>query len=243
MLAGRACAGRSACWPGAYPAFYLSSWAPLTALTGKQTGGKGSLRLREALVLVQFTISAAVIACTLLMGAQMRYVANKSLGFEKENRLVVTMRGAPTIDKHDTIKSELLKDSHILGVAIAAAPPQMPGTPVNLAQVEQEDGKTEPTQLNNFPIGEGYIDIMGIKVLQGRDLSKRLLTDVGTNVLVNEAMVRKMGWTNPLGKRMVVRGEARPRDRRGAGLQLQVAAHQDRAVGRVSPQHGPQRHE
>jgi putative ABC transport system permease protein len=193
---------------GAYPAFYLSSWAPLTALTGKQTGGKASLRLREALVLLQFTISAAVIACTLLMGAQMRYVANRSLGFEKEHRLIVTMRGAPTIDKHDTIKSELLKDSHILGVAIAAAPPADAGTPVNLAQVEQEDGKTEPTQLNNFPIGEGYVEVMGIKILQGRDLSKRLLTDVGTNVLVNEAMVRKMGWTNPLGKRMVVRGEA-----------------------------------
>jgi putative ABC transport system permease protein len=193
---------------GAYPAFYLSSWAPLTALTGKQTAGKASLRLREALVLLQFTISAAVIASTLLMGAQMRYVANKSLGFEKEHRVVVTMRGATTIDKHDTIKSELLKDSHILGVAIAAAAPAESGTPVNLAQVELEDGKTEPTQLNNIPIGEGFVEVMGIKVLQGRDLSKRLLTDVGTNVLVNEALVRKLGWTNPLGKRVTVRGES-----------------------------------
>jgi putative ABC transport system permease protein len=193
---------------GAYPAFYLSSWAPLTALTGKQTAGKANLRLREALVLLQFTISAAVIASTLLMGAQMRYVANKSLGFEKEHRLIVTMRGVPTIDKHDTIKTELLKDSHILGVAIAAASPADVGTPVNLAQVEQEDGKIEPTQLNNFPIGEGFVEVMGLKLLQGRDLSKRLLTDVGTNVLVNEALVRKMGWTNPLGKQMTVRGES-----------------------------------
>ncbi len=192
---------------GAYPAFYLSSWAPLTALTGKQTAGKGNLRLREALVLVQFTISAAVIASTLLMAAQMSYLANKSLGFEKEHRLVVTMRGAPTIDKHQTIRTELLKDSHVLGVAIAAVPPGDSGTPVNLAQVEQEDGKVEPTQLNNFPIGEGFVEVMGIKLLQGRDLSKRLITDVGTNVLVNEAMVRKMGWTNPLGKRVTVRGE------------------------------------
>ena len=193
-------------------------------------------------MLLQFTISAAVIACTLLMGAQMRYVANKSLGFEKEHRLIVTMRGVPTIDKHDTIKAELLKDSHILGVAIAAAPPADVGTPVNLAQVEQEDGKTEPTQLNNFPIGEGYVEVMGIKVLQGRDLSNRLLTDVGTNVLVNEAMVRKMGWTNPLGKRMVVRGEAGRVIGVRAGLQLQVPAHQDRAAGCVPAQHGPQRH-
>ena len=193
---------------GAYPAFYLSSWAPLTALTGRQTAGKANLRLREALVLLQFTISAAVIASTLLMGAQMRYVANKSLGFEKEHRLIVSMRGLPTIEKYPTIRTELLKDSHVLGVALAAAPPADVGTPVNLAQVEHEDGKTEPTQLNNLPIGEGYVEVMGLKLLQGRDLEKRLLTDVGQNVLVNEAMVRKMGWTNPLGKRMQVRGQS-----------------------------------
>ena len=65
---------------GFYPAFYLSSWAPLSALTGKHAAGKGNLRLREALVLVQFTISVAVIACTILMAAQMRYIASKSLG-------------------------------------------------------------------------------------------------------------------------------------------------------------------
>jgi putative ABC transport system permease protein len=193
---------------GIYPAFYLSSWAPLTALTGKQGGGKANLRLREALVLLQFTISAAVIASTLLMGAQMRYVANKSLGFEKEHRLIVTMRGVPTVEKYPTIKAELLKDSHVLGVAIAQIAPGNVGTPVNLAQVEHEDGKVEPTQLNNFPIGEGFVDVLGLKLLQGRDLSRRLLTDVGTNVLVNEAMVRKMGWTNPLGKKVQVRGEA-----------------------------------
>ena len=116
-------------------------------------------------------------------------------------------RRCPTIEKHPTIKTELLKDSHILGVAIAQAPPADAGTPVNLVQVEHEDGKTEPTQLNNFPIGEGYVEVMGLKLKQGRDLSKRLLTDVGQNVLVNEAMVRKMGWTNPLGKRMQVRGQ------------------------------------
>jgi hypothetical protein len=54
----------------AYPAFYLSSWAPLTALTGKQPAAKGNLRLREALVLLQFTFSVAFIARTLLMAAQ-----------------------------------------------------------------------------------------------------------------------------------------------------------------------------
>jgi len=186
---------------GSYPALYLSSWAPLSALTGTYTARKGNLRLREALVLLQFTISAAVIASTLLMAAQMHYVANKQLGFEKENRLVVTLRGVGTIEKISTIRSELAKNAHILGVSEAQV---MMGqqTPVNLAQMDNNAGVLAPTQITHMPIGEDFVKVMGLKILQGRDFSKRLLTDVGTNWLVNESMVRKMGWTEPLGKRI-----------------------------------------
>jgi putative ABC transport system permease protein len=186
---------------GSYPAFYLSSWAPLLALTGKQTSEKRGLLLREGLVLLQFTISAAVIACTLLMAAQMRYVANKSLGFEKENRLVVTMRGVSTIEKFPTIRNELTRNSRVLGVSEALV---MPGqsTAVNMAQMDNNDGVMGPQQMTSMPIGENFVQVMGLKIVKGRDFSTRLLTDVGTNFLVNEAMVRRMGWTEPLGKRI-----------------------------------------
>jgi putative ABC transport system permease protein len=186
---------------GLYPAFYLSHWAPLTALTGKQVAGKGSLRLREGLVLLQFTISAAVIACTLLMASQMRYVANKSLGFEKENRLVVTLRGLSTIEKASTIKTELGKTAGILGISEADIMMGQQG-PINLGQVENLSGAMEPMQLSHMPIGDNFVDVMGLKLLEGRDFSTRLLTDVGTNFLVNQAFVRKMGWENAIGKRI-----------------------------------------
>lgn len=186
---------------GLYPAFYLSSWAPLTALTGKQLAGKGNLRLREGLVLLQFTISAGVIACTLLMAAQMRYISNKSLGFEKENRLVVTLRGVPTLEKIPTIRTELAKIPGILGTSQAAVVMGQQ-TPVNLVQIENNSGTLEPTQMSHMPIGEDFVQVMGLKILKGRDFSKRLLTDVGTNFVVNEAMVRKMGWEEPIGRRM-----------------------------------------
>ena len=186
---------------GAYPAIYLSSWAPLTALTGTYLSGKLTLRVREALVVLQFTISAAVIAATLLMVAQMRYVAAKDLGFSKENRLVVTLRGLPTIEKIPTIRAELARNSHILGMSEVAV---MLGqeTNVNTLQIEGNGGVMEPNLLAEMPIGEEFVQVMGLKILQGRDFSRHLLTDVGTNVLVNEALVRKMGWTEPLGKRL-----------------------------------------
>ena len=190
---------------GIYPAIYLSSWAPLTALTGKQLAGKGSLRMREFLVLLQFTISATAIACTLLMMAQMYYIANKPLGFEKHNRMVLTMRGVSTIDKHDSIRNELLRNSNIHGVAIAGVLPGQ-NAPINVSQMENEDGSMGPSQVDNFPIGENFEKVLGLQIVQGRDLSSRLITDVGRNLLVNEALVRKMKWTNPIGKRIQVRG-------------------------------------
>jgi putative ABC transport system permease protein len=192
---------------GAYPAFYLSSWAPLTALTGKHLAGKGNLAMREFLVLVQFTITALAIACTLLMMAQMRYIANRPLGFEKHNRLVITLRGSTTLEKIPAIRNELLRDSHIKKVAVTETIPGTSTVPVNLAQVENEDGTMAPGQLVNFPIGEGYEEVLGLQLVQGRLLSARLLTDVGSNLLINEAMVRKMGWSNPIGKRISVRNQ------------------------------------
>jgi putative ABC transport system permease protein len=52
-------------------------------------------------------------------------------------------------------------------------------------------------------LGEDYEKVLGLKITQGRDLSSRLLTDIGTNMLVNESLVKSMGWTEPLGKRVL----------------------------------------
>ena len=186
---------------GIYPAFYLSSWAPLSALASKNAAGKGNLRLREALVLVQFTISVAVIACTILMGAQMRYIGSKTLGFQKENQLIVTLRGASTIEKVNTIKTELAKNAHILG-STEARVVMGENVPINVMQTENNAGVMTPITTSNIPVNDDYVNVMGLKIVQGRDFSKRLLTDVGLNCLVNEAFVRKMGWTEPLGKRV-----------------------------------------
>jgi putative ABC transport system permease protein len=186
---------------GAYPAFYLSSWAPLSAMTGRHLSGKGHLRLREGLVLLQFTISAAVIACTLLMAAQMRYIANKSLGFERENRLVVTVRGLGAMEKIPTIRTELAKNGNILGVAEAQATPGQ-NTGINIMQVDNNEGVFTTQTVTNMPIGADFIKVMGLKIAAGRDISQRLLTDVGESIIVNQALVRKMGWDEPLGKRI-----------------------------------------
>ena len=184
---------------GLYPAVYLSSFMPLTALTGRYR--PGGLRLREALVFVQFAISIGVIACTLLMGQQMRYIASKGLGFEKENRVLVTLRGRELVERESVVAAELEKHKGVVGVATSTA---IMGRDMGqvTGKVENNEGAMTDFGFNIMWVGDDFIPVMGIELAQGRDFSRRLLTDVGATYIVNETFVRKMGWDEPLGKRM-----------------------------------------
>ncbi len=151
---------------GVYPAVYLSSWAPLSALTGRYNAGKGHARMRELLVLLQFTISAAVIASTLLMQAQMHYIATRPLGFQKENRLVVTLRGASTVEKLPTIRTELGKNPHILGVTEAEALPGQ-GMAINVLQADNDNGVPTFSVGVTFQCGDRFRTRHGLADRQG----------------------------------------------------------------------------
>ena len=95
-------------------------------------------------MLTQFIITVSVIACTLLMALQMRYISNKSLGFNDENRVIITLRGADLIDKIPTIEKELSKNSNILGMSISNSMIGQP-TAMNVVRVENNDGVLEDT--------------------------------------------------------------------------------------------------
>jgi len=187
---------------GLYPAVYLSSFLPLNALVGRYQSG---LRLREALVLVQFTISIGVISCTLLMGQQMRFIANKGLGFDKENRVLLTLRGRELVERERVVAAELQKIPGVVGVATSSF---MVGRdiPSTTGKAEGKDGAMTDMGFSMLFVGDDFIPVMGIEVVQGRDFSKRLLTDVGSSYIVNETFVRRMGWDHPIGKRMAIGG-------------------------------------
>ena len=188
---------------GIYPAFYLSSISPLAALTAVKRGKASKFSIREILVFVQFFVSIAVVACTLLMAMQMRYISSKPLGFDKENRIFVQLRGVDVLEKLPVIRNELLNHSSVLGVAESSF---TPGNPigVNLMSVETNDGQMEPNSVWNMAVSKEFFDVMGMEIVEGRDFSTRLLTDVGLSVIVNQTLVDRMGWDNPLGKKIGV---------------------------------------
>lgn len=186
---------------GLYPAIYLSGWAPLTALVTTTRSARGSHGFRQVLVFTQFAISVAVVASALVMASQMRFIQNQSLGFEPENRVMITLRGTDLIRRTPVIANEVSAMPGVLGVADTTI---MMGQdlPGGALLVESATGAMERFGTGIMFVGERFLDVMGVRVLSGRNFSTRLLTDVGTRFLVNEEFVRQRGWDEPLGRQM-----------------------------------------
>jgi putative ABC transport system permease protein len=202
VVLGAVCIGILA---GLYPAFYLSSISTKAAITNQRSMRKSSFSLREALVLIQFLVSIGIVASTMIMKSQMDYVAEKPLGFERKNRLAVVIRGVDAIEKISLMKVALENQPNILGVSETSF---VPGDEVaaSFMKVETNDGNMQELTVNQIAVGRDFVKNVGIEILNGRDFSKRMLTDVGASVLVNESFVRLMGWKEALGKRIQLDG-------------------------------------
>ena len=178
---------------GIYPAFYLSSIRPASAFSSGYKARGYSIRLREMLVSIQFMISVCIIACTLLMFMQMHYISNKPLGFNEENRLIVTLRGADLIDKVPTIKNELTKNGDIYGASFCTGIIGKSYTRVN-----SHDAKNNRVvSSSRLYIDKDFISVMGIEIISGSDFNSNKSEDY----IVNEAMVKSQGWDQPIGEK------------------------------------------
>lgn len=135
------------------------------------------------------------------MARQMQYVHSRPLGFDKQNRLLVTLRRFDVLKNLTAIEDELRRVPGVIDVSNIM---NVPGTGhfTNLVPMETEAGVIEPTQVDRIMVGLNFPQTMKIPLREGRTFSKDIETDPADSVLVNEALVRKMGWTQPLGKRI-----------------------------------------
>lgn len=156
---------------GLYPAFYLSSISPKAALTKATGSWRKGLPIRQLLVLAQMTISIGVIACTLLMSQQMRYMVNKPLGFDKENQVWITLRGADLLEQMSALKVELVAQANIISVVDAG---QAPGFRhrIRTANMENNEGVVGPELIETIGLGLDFVQGFGIEVTRGRAFSE-----------------------------------------------------------------------
>jgi putative ABC transport system permease protein len=175
---------------GSYPALVLSGFKPIEVLKSKIHVG-GSNILTKSLVTFQFILSIGLIISTIIILQQLKFMQNKNPGFSKENVVMIDADETDTRKIYPLFKQALATQPLISGVA-GAELGLGEGTGWSRSGFEY-NGKHK--DVFEYFIDAGYIRLMGMKIIAGRDFNSTIASDTLTSVIINEAMVKDFGWT------------------------------------------------
>jgi len=178
---------------GLYPAKVLSAWLPVLCLKGTASPNPNEkVGLRKSLIVFQFTISLVFIICTIVIGRQINYVRTQDLGFSTEAVLNID---ADPADMTQNPKRLALLIQQIPGVDLVAREAFPPTTNMHTGFPVTYKGK-HPVDINACIMiaDDNFIPLYHIRLLAGAPLRN---TDTLTGFVVNEAMTRTMGLTDP----------------------------------------------
>ncbi|GAB3175344.1 ABC transporter permease [Telluribacter humicola] len=179
---------------GSYPAFFLSSYKPISILKGGTTGrvaSRGSIGLRSSLVVFQFCISIILIIGTTVVFRQLRYIQDTKLGYDKEQ--VVVLEGTWALGQNEEVlRQQLVRDSRVINASRSGFLPAGSDRSGILTVFPQgNEGKL--TRLAYFGVDYQYVPTLGMKVVSGRNFSPSFPTD-SAGVIINEAAAKHFGW-------------------------------------------------
>jgi len=181
---------------GIYPAFFLSAAEPIRVVKGSVNLQPKGVLLRKGLVVLQFTISLALIIGTFVIYQQLEYMQNANLGFDKENVVLISFR-PPVANRYDTFKDELLRNENISYVTNMN---EIVGEHHNTHEINYEG--MEPGKWVYFPgllVDEDFTESFDLKIIAGRDFSEEYIREDSLGIIINEAMVKELNWGNPEG--------------------------------------------
>lgn len=185
---------------GIYPALHLSAFKPVEALKGKLQLNANGLLVRKSLVIFQFAISAILIVSVIVIYKQVEFIQTKNLGYEKDHIITFPKEGRLQADLEPFLTElrkipGIEKASHMYG--------DLPGR-ISFSHGYKWEGMEEADKKLRFyriKGGHDLVDLLGIKLKEGRKFSREYATDKDA-IILNQTAVDMIGLDNPVGKKI-----------------------------------------
>lgn len=187
---------------GIYPAFVLSAFEPIKTLKGALSSSKSGFKPRQILVAIQFTISICLGICTLIIAQQIKHGQNREKGYDAENLVFAYMDG-DLKKNYGLIRSDLLEKG--VATSVTKSLGRISHYASNSWGYSWPNSKPEDYDVvfNMMSTDVAFSNTMGVKIIQGRDIDSYKFPTDSTAILLNQAAVKRMGLSDPIGAQVV----------------------------------------
>ncbi len=192
---------------GTYPAFVLSSFKPILVLKGAFKSSTQGTQLRKALVVLQFTISIALMVGTGIVYQQMDFIYSANLGYNRDQIITLALSGQAA-EQATNLKNELLRNPNITAVGTSST---RIGQQVGRTNIIPEGFSTDTNIIASIMnADETFVPTMGMEMKAGRNFSPEF--EDSLSMIINEEMTRLLKWDDAVGRKISLNTGPNPTD-------------------------------
>ncbi|WP_136468268.1 ABC transporter permease [Flagellimonas onchidii] len=182
-----------ALFSGWYPAFFMSRFMPISVLKGSGEKTVGGSKVRNMLVVFQFSISILLIISTAVVYQQLNYIQSKDLGFTKDQVLIVEEVFAAGPQLH-SFKERVSQLAQVKSATISGFLPTPSFRTDTSFMKEGLLNQEDAINMQIWSVDHDYLSTLDIEVLAGRGFNRQFAAD-STALILNETAVSILGVT------------------------------------------------
>ena len=179
---------------GSYPAFFMSRFVAAKVLKGQGDNSIGGGRVRNALVIFQFSISVFLIMGTLTVFQQLRFIQGKDLGYGKNQVLVIG--GVNSLEgKKQAFKDAVLRISQVNNATLSSYLPTPSARSSGTYLLAEDRSQEKSINMQQWTVDEDYLSTIDLTMVSGRAFDMDRFATDSSAVILNEKAVAILGKT------------------------------------------------